>query len=76
MRKSCCIFFLLALAAGWVLTTYAMSEFRLGDIEALLVGGGVGLVCAHGILLLLMLFLPFAAAFDLSLALVGGGFLY
>src|SRR3989442_1413696 len=67
---------LLALAAGWALTTYAMSEFRLGDVESFLVGSGIGLVCAHGILLLLLLFLPFVAAFDLSLALVGGGFLY
>ena len=67
---------LLAFAAGWILTTYAMREYRLGGMEALLVGGGIGLVCAHGVLLLLMLFLPFAASFDLSLALVAGSFLY
>ena len=66
----------LALAAGCVLTTYAMNEFKLGDIESFLIGGGIGLVGAHGILLLLMLFLPFVAAFDLSLVLVGGVFLY
>jgi len=70
------LFSVLALAAGWVLTSYAMSEFRFGGIESVLVGCGVGLVCAHGILLLLTLFLPFVVAFDLSLVLVGGGVLY
>lgn len=67
---------LLAFAAGWILTTYAMREYGLGGIEALLVGGGIGLVCAYGVLLLLMLFLPFAISFDLSLALVAGTLLY
>jgi len=71
-----CSYALLAFGAGWVFTTYAMREYRLGDVEALLVGGGIGLVCAHAVLLLLMLFLPFAVSFDLSLALVAGSFLY
>jgi len=69
-------FTLLAFAAGWILTTYAMREYGLCGIEALLVGGGIGLVCAYGVLLLLMLFLPFAISFDLSLALVAGTLLY
>ena len=67
---------LLAFSAGWVFTSYVMREYRLGNLEALLVGGGIGLVCAHGVLLLLMLFLPFAAAFNLSFALLSGTFLY
>jgi hypothetical protein len=70
------VFASLALGAGWILTSYAMSDFRLGAVESALVGCGVGLVGTHGILLLLMLFLPFVPAFDLSLALAGVACLY